>query len=226
MAGYLGIPRDKFHVTPLGIDVEDFTATQGEAPTIDEARRPTIGYLARLAPEKGLHVLVDAFLALKKRPNQERTMLAVAGWLGGKNRKYAEEQWAKLRAAGLAESFQYVGSVDRAGKLAFLRRLDLLSVPTTYREPKGLFVLEALAAGVPVVVPEHGAFPELLAATGGGRLVRPNDPAHLADVLEELLANPALRLDLGAHGCVAVRERFNSAEMAKTTRAVFNCFLV
>jgi glycosyltransferase involved in cell wall biosynthesis len=222
MAAYLGVPREKFHITPLGIDVEDFLV---DVPAPGAPRDPTIGYLARLAPEKGLHVLVEAFIELRKRPGQERTKLKIAGWLGGKDRTYAEEQWQKLQGAGLADAFEYAGSVDRAAKVAFLRGLDILCVPTVYREPKGLFVLEALAAGVPVVVPEHGAFPELLAATGGGRLAPPNDSAKLADVLAELLADDAARQELAARGLRTVRERFNSTEMAKNTLAVFDKLL-
>src|SRR6185503_20548890 len=102
--------------------------------------------------------------------------LRIAGWRGEKNRPYAEEVFAKLRSAGLGDSFEYLGEVDRRGKLDFLGSLDVLAVPTTYKEPKGLFVLEAMAAGIPVVQPDHGAFPEVLAATGGGLLHRPEDP--------------------------------------------------
>src|SRR4029079_10839328 len=91
-------------------------------------------------------------------------------------------------AADLGSAFRYVGSPPgHVEKVAFLQSLDVLSVPTEYREPKGLYVLEALANGVPVVQPRHGAFPELIEATGGGLLVDPLDPEALARALEELL---------------------------------------
>ena len=198
MTGYFGIPPDKLHVVPLGIDTRDFaepeSATEQDAAS---SRPPTIGYLARLAPEKGLHVLVDAFIELRRRPGMDNVQLRIAGWLGEQNRAYAESQFDKLRAAGLGDAFQYVGEVDRQGKTEFLRSLDILSVPTTQREPKGLFVLESLAAGVPVVLPDHGAFPELVASTGGGCLTPPNDPSALAATLAELLQD-ARRLRLYA----------------------------
>ena len=104
---------------------------------------PTVGYLARIAEEKGLHVLVDAFLELRQRPGMEDARLRIAGWLGPGQRAYAETQFARLRAAGAGDVFEYVGEIDRREKIAFLQSLALLSVPTTYREPKGLFVLEA-----------------------------------------------------------------------------------
>ena len=91
-----------------------------------------------------------------------------------------------------------------------LAQLHLLSVPTVYRDPKGLYVLESLAAGVPVVQPNHGAFPELLAATGGGRLVPPQHPEALAAALHELLLDHPTRRQMAAAGRTAVHERFNA----------------
>src|SRR6185503_12593774 len=101
-----------------------------------------------------------------------------------------------LADAGHAADFEYVEAPDHASKIRFLQSLDVLSVPTTYREPKGLYVLEALANGVPVVQPRHGAFPEMLAATGGGVLVNPDDPVDLARGLSELIMDPARRFEL------------------------------
>ena len=69
--------------------------------------------------------------------------------------------------AGLADEFMYHGAVDREGKLAFLQTLDVLSVPAPYDEPKGVFLLEAMGEGVPVVQPRRGAFTEIVERTGG-----------------------------------------------------------
>ena len=164
MAEYFQIPRERFEITPLGVETGDFadpTAAKGPAPP---PRPPRIGYLARLAPEKGLHLLVEAFLELRRRPATKHAQLHIAGYLAASDRDYAESLFARLRAAGAGDDFQYVGEVDRRGKIEFLRQIDVFSAPTICREPKGLFVLEALAAGVPVVQPDHGAFPELLEA--------------------------------------------------------------
>jgi glycosyltransferase involved in cell wall biosynthesis len=222
MSDYFRIPRHKIHLVPLGIDIAGFPARLSNerlaAPdAASNHRPPTVGYLARLAPEKGLHVLVDAFLELRRRPGMDQARLHLAGWLGGQNRKFAEEQFAKLRGSGSNDAFHYLGEIDRTQKIAFLKNLDVLSVPTIYRDPKGLFVLESLAAGVPVVQPEHGAFPELLAQTGGGRLVRPNDPQHLADALHDLLADHEARRRLGREGQANVHARFNADVMAALT---------
>ena len=126
---------------------------------------------------------MDAFLKLRRRPGFEDTRLLAAGYLGAGLSRIRREQFAAIRGPARRDHFEYLGEVDRRGKLEFLEQIDVLSVPTVYRDPKGLFVLESLAAGVPVVQPDHGAFPELLEALGGGRLTRPNDAGHLADVL-------------------------------------------
>ncbi len=220
MRAYLEIPEEKLHLVPLGIDTAGFPATVPATTESAAQRPPTIGYLARLAPEKGLHVLVDAFLELHRRPGWEDVQLRVAGWIGESNQGYATAAFKKLDDAGLQGRYHYGGVLDRAQKLDFLHALDLLSVPTTYEEPKGLFVLEALAAAVPVVQPDHGAFPELLAATGGGCLVPPNDPQALADQLQQLLGQPRQRQAFARAGHAAVHARFSSEEMAKGTWAV------
>ena len=115
--------------------------------------------------------------------------------------------------------------MDRAGKLDLLRSVDVFSVPTTYRDPKGLFVLEALAAGVPVVEPDHGAFPEMLTAFRGGVLFPPHDAARLADALEGLLADDTMRRQLGRQGAEAVHARGHAEAMARATWQVCQSFL-
>jgi glycosyltransferase involved in cell wall biosynthesis len=93
-------------------------------------------------------------------------------------------------------------------------------VPTTYREPKGLYILEAWANGVPVVQPRHGTFPELIEAAGGGVLVHPDDPADLAQALRRLMDQPDQARDMARRGHEAVRTRFHAAAMAEETLRV------
>jgi len=126
-----------------------------------------------------------------------------------------------LAKEGLAGDFEYVGEVDRDGKAEFLGSIDVLSVPTTYREAKGLFVPEAWAAGVPVVQPAHGSFPELLGIGGGGLLVPPDDPAALAEELRKVLGDHELRRRLIANGLKAARERFSADRMAEDAMAIY-----
>ncbi len=218
MAQYLKLDRDKMHITPLGIDTSDFVSP---LPTTSRDFK-NIGFLARLTADKGLHVLVDAFIHLKKDPQFDDVRLLIAGWLGADHRQFSESQFDKLKAAGLSRDFRYLGEVDRRQKLDMLRSIDVLSVPTVYRDPKGLYVLEALAAGAAVVQPAHGVFPELIDDLGGGLLVEPENPSALADALQRLLLDDPLRQQMGAAGRAAVLERRNAQSMAANTIAVID----
>ena len=180
----------------------------------------TIGYFARICPEKGLHNLIDAFIRMRQQMEAPPATLRVSGWLGENHRPYLEQQRARLREAGFEGDLSHVDSPDHASKVRFLQSIDVLSVPTTYREPKGLYVLEALANGVPVVQPRHGSFPELIEATGGGVLVAADDPADLAAALRRLADDPAQREKLGRQGKQAVFDRFHARAMAEATLAV------
>ncbi len=143
--------------------------------------------------------------------------LRVAGYLGERDRAYLAGIEQQLASWGLDDRVDHVGEVDRAQKADFLRSLDVLSVPTTYVEPKGLFVLEALACGVPVVQPRHGAFPEVIDATGGGVLVEPGSPSALATALVELAGDPERAAALGAAGREATHRLYGDRAMAETT---------
>jgi glycosyltransferase involved in cell wall biosynthesis len=149
----------------------------------------------------------------------------VAGYVGAPDRAFFREQERRVSEWGLQDRVSFLGEVDRSQKLALLQRIDILSVPTTYREPKGLYVLEALAHGVPVVQPRHGAFPELIEATGGGRLVESGSPAALAAGLRELILDADLRRQLGERGRAAVEERFDHHAMAERTVEVYRSVL-
>jgi glycosyltransferase involved in cell wall biosynthesis len=221
MSAYLEIPRDKIQVVYLGLDLRGHN---GPRSTRD-GRTCTIGYFARICPEKGLHVLVEAFRLLRQMPGTDGCRLRVSGWLGENNKRYFADLRKRLATSGLADDWEHVESPDHASKVRFLQGLDVLSVPTTYREPKGLYVLEALANGVPAVQPRHGSFPELLEMTGGGLLVNPDDPADLAGGLRQLVADRTLAEEMGQRGQAAVRQRFHADRMAEDTAAVYARYL-
>jgi glycosyltransferase involved in cell wall biosynthesis len=221
MAGYLGVPRNTIEAILPGLSLQGHGA-----PRAERTEPPyTIGYFARIAPEKGLHVLAEAFVRLRKMPDAPPCRLRASGWLGPQHRPYLAEVRRTLAAAGLQGEFEYVESPDHAGKVRFFQSLDVLSVPTTYREPKGLYVLEALANGVPVVQPAHGSFPELIDATGGGLLVAPGDPDDLARGLHRLLADAGLRLEMGRKGREAVHAGFAAEHEARRTADHFRTFV-
>ncbi len=216
MQEYFQIPPGKLQVTPLGIDVSEYDSI----PAAEYGGTATLGYLARLAPEKGLHHLVKAFIQLKESREVDHLKLRIAGWLGKPNQSYAEEQFARIKAAGLGTDFDYVGSLDRQQKLDFLASIDVLSVPTEFLEPKGLYALEAMACGRPVVQPAQGCFPELIEQTAGGLLF---EPANIDDYCEKLLrifSDHELRKQLGQNARTFVCEQRNSVSMGQSTAAL------
>ncbi|MDD4891854.1 MAG: glycosyltransferase family 4 protein [Phycisphaerae bacterium] len=210
----IGVAADRVDVVYPGLRMDDFPA----APPPPADRRPTVGYLARVCAAKGLDHLLAAFALLRARPGFESAELRTAGWLGP-----GDEPWYRdaVRAAALGDSHVHLGEVDRAGKIALLHGIDVFSVPARFPEPKGIYVLEALACGVPVVQPASGSFPELIAATGGGLLVPPGDAPALADALADLLRDRARRESLGAAGRASVAARFTDAQMAGNMLKVF-----
>jgi glycosyltransferase involved in cell wall biosynthesis len=251
MAGYLGLPRTRMHVVYPGLNLKG----HGSPRTFRDRPPWTIGYFARICPDKGFHNIVEAFQLLRKVPSLARRAngiipvsstrergdppslarrangnpeapeapackLKVSGWLGENHRPYFEAQMKRLADAGLAGDVEYVECPTHSDKVRFIQSLDVLSVPTVYREPKGLYVLEALANGVPVVQPRHGAFPELIAATNGGILVEPGDPSALAEGLACLLNDGPLRRQLGEAGQKSVFSRFTADAMAAETLSV------
>lgn len=221
MAALFEIPHERMHVLPLGVaSPEAFYAEERAARrhgTASLMRPPTLGYLARLCPEKGFHHLVDAFLEIRRRPATARARLVFGGWLGALDRDFFERQMDKIDSAGARDAVTRLDLPDRPSKIELLQQIDVFSVPSEYREPKGLYVLEALAAGVPVVQPEHGAFPELMASTGGGVLVPPGQPMALADAVYQLLLDPERRRRLGLRGRLAVVERHSADAMARAS---------
>lgn len=214
MAAELSIPLDRFHQLPLGIDL---TGHDGKPrPASDPF---TIGYFARLCPEKGLHLLVEAFARF--HANHPRTRLRVGGYLGDRDRQYFEQ--VRSQAVRLGPAFEFIGSpASQAEKVEFLKSLDVLSVPTVYREPKGLSILEALANGVPVVQPAHGTFPELIKATQGGLLFEPGNLDDLVAKWESLLLNPDKRMRLAVTGWERVHEAFSPDVMAEQSLQFFD----
>ena len=205
------IPDAKRVQLPLTIDTAPFETFSAASPLpSDDSFK--IGYLARIAPEKGLHHLVDAFVSLADHAEVE---LHVAGWLGEHNQKYFDGLRSKIETAGLSDRFVHHGSPSLEGKVALLHTFNVLSVPTVYHEPKGLFVLESLAASVPVVQPNHGAFGELIAATDGGLTYPPADASALAARLLELKHDKDLRKSLGQSGRRNVLANHNAAASAR-----------
>ena len=188
---------------------------------------PTLGYLARFVLGKGIGLLIEAFILLKKRMPEAR--LRCAGSMTDEDARYVEKLKGRLHEAGCADSVEWLANVSREEKAVFLASLDVFSTPATYSEAFGLYVIEAMAAGVPVVQPRASAFPEIIEATCGGVLfdLAESETAsaeNLAAALENLLRNPDEARAIGERGRNAVQRDFSMAKLAEHLCALTSSF--
>jgi len=205
----LGLKDGTVEVIPNGM------ALDGYGPAAVPPSVPTVGYLARLSHGKGLGTLVEAFIELHRRGRVPNLRLRCAGTMIPEDAAFLQQQRERLERAGLLGCAEFLPNISREEKIRFLQSLSLLSVPASYGEAFGLYLLEAMACGVPVVQPREAAFPEIVEATGGGVLVDKNDPHHLAEAMEALLLNPSRERALGEAGLGAVRRDFSMPVMAE-----------
>lgn len=209
MARRLGLPADKVKVVFNGISLDGY-GVQHPASSI---QHPTLGYFARMCREKGLDLLVETFIELKRRNTVPGLKLKIGGGCGPGDEPLVAQLKEHLRRAGCLDDVSFHPNLTREQKVAFLQSLTVFSVPALYGEGFGLYLIEALAAGVPVVQPRHAAFPELVEAAGGGVIVEAN-AAALAEAIESLLLDPTRAKALGEAGQRAVGERFTMERMA------------
>ena len=192
---------------PNGIDLSGYRTGTNELK---------IGYLARMCHSKGLGQLVDAFIHMK----HDKARLAIAGTMGGGDSEYVSGLKKKLENAGLTDRVEWYPDLDRDAKASFLADLAVFSVPVTYPEAFGLYLIEAMASGVPVVMPDASAFPEILAAAGCGVLVKPGCHQALAEGILEVLGHPD-RKAMGEKGRIAVEDRYHVGAMAAQFEEIF-----
>jgi glycosyltransferase involved in cell wall biosynthesis len=219
MSALLDIPAARIDVVPLGISMKGYQRRE------DAGDRFHVGYFARVAPEKGLHVLADAYVRFRRRIGPAPVRLEAAGYMAPRDVAYLNDVRRTLQQAGLGDEFSYHGVLDRTGKLAFLRGLEVLSVPATYDEPKGMFLLEAMATGVPVVQPRRGGFVEIVDQTGGGLLVDPDSPESLAEGLYQLWNDRRLLHTLSARAFEGVRAHYTIEQSASRLLDVYEALL-
>jgi glycosyltransferase involved in cell wall biosynthesis len=210
MSKRLEIARDRIDVVHIGIDLT------GYEPASLDLKPPVLGFLSRMSQEQGLDRLVDAFIELKKAPELKNLKLRATGGAVGTNKTFVSGLWKKLAALGLEKDVEFIEDFSREHRQIFLKSLSVLCVPVEQGEAFGTYIIEALAAGVPVVQPDAGAFPELIEATGGGVIYH-----DLVQTLRELLTNPEKLRRLGQTGRVAVGEKFSVETMAQKMISVY-----
>ena len=215
MMDRLHVPEEKMRVVPLGIEIEGMT------PAPEAPEPPVIGFLSRMSEGQGLGLLVDAFIALRKKPEWASLQLKATGGITPVDEAFVDAQRAKLARHGLDQEVHFLSDFQREKRLEFLRSLTLLSVPATKGEAFGGFILEALAHAVPVVQPDAGAFSEVIEALSGGVTYDSSAPGALVAAIEELLLDGARRRAFGEAGRKRVVEHFSIERMAADMAALY-----
>ncbi len=207
MAEFLAVPAEKIRVARPGIDVNAFK------PAPEHPKKPfTVGYLSVISPVKGLDILVEALSILVNDQGRD-IRLRVAG------RIMNEEYWASITRTisdkGLTDRFEHIGEPDFDGKVEFLKACSVFSVPSRIGESRGMAVMEAMACGVPVVVPDMGVFPELLSLTNGGLTFKSGDAASLAAAIAQVVDDPASAAAMGRSAAEGIARHYSAEQMAE-----------
>ncbi len=182
---------DKLHIVHCGIDPVRYDT----APHTGQ----TLLFVGRLAGVKGVPILLDAVATLKARHPQLR--LALIG--DGPERAALEE-----RAKPLGETVVFLGYQGQSEVAEALSQSDVFVLPS-FAEGVPVVLMEAMAAGVPVVATQIAGIPELVTQWENGVLVPPGDAPALAQAIEQLLASPDQRRVMGAVGRATVEAEFN-----------------
>ena len=216
MAERLQIQPEKTRVLYNGINLEGYEQTDRRN---DSA--PILGYFARMCRDKGLDTLVEAYILLREGGRLPNLRLHIGGSCGPGDESFVNSVRDRLKSKNVLDQVAFMPNPNRTAKLDFLRSLSVFSVPARYGEAFGLYVIEALAAGVPVVLPRLGAFPEIVEATGGGELCEPGDAKLLADAIERLLLDRDRLRVLGENGRREVFEKFSAEAMARGSLEIY-----
>jgi glycosyltransferase involved in cell wall biosynthesis len=187
---------------------------------------PVIGYLSKMTDSLGLGRLVDAFIHLKQHPRLKDLKLRATGGQVGSDVTYVKWLKQKLAKHGFEDDAEFMEDFDVDTRREFIQSLSVMSVPAPEGEAFGMFIIEANAAGVPVVQPDAGAYPEIVGATGGGIIFERESPEALAAALESLLLDADRARTLGAAGREAVVKKFSTERMANETIALYSRFAV
>jgi glycosyltransferase involved in cell wall biosynthesis len=208
MQPILGIPDEKLYIHHITIDPAEYSYQNTSEKPLN------IGYISRMCEDNGLEVLVDAFILLKKDTKWKQVKLVITGGSTGENDKFVKLIKTKIRQSGLDSEVEFHKNFED-GRHEFFKKVSMISVPVLEGEAFGMYLLESMASGVPVVQPALGAFPEIVQKSGGGLIYNPNTPEALAEALSGLLENQEKLNQLSEAGRKGIEQKFNVHQEAK-----------
>ncbi len=206
--------QDTFAVPNGADEALFFPAPQGEQRM---GAIPSILFVGRLHPEKGVHVLMEAMkILLDRKVDVLCKIVGSAFSSGSKPTPYVESLFANAPA-----NVRFEG--HRSGKRIAeeYREVDMLCCPSIWQEPFGNVNIEAMASGIPVVATRVGGINEI-AAEGGVLLVEPNSAAGLADALQKLIEDKALRKRVGEEGLKSFHRRYTWAAVCRQYQEIID----
>ena len=213
-----GISGDNFHVIPLGFD-----------PDLKKIEKkdnyPAIGYFCRINSQNGIDKLVDAFIKIRSSNKLPGLTLHISGGYTGDDKPFIADQIKKIKDNGLKSSVRIYPEFHGNSKQEFFNNIDIMCVPVRKHDGYGLYILEANVAGVPVVQPATGAFPEIIERTGGGITYTPDTVDELSANLMKTLSNRELCIELGKKGQENVLKGLSLIKMSEELSKVYNSLM-
>ena len=199
----MNIPDEKVQTIHLGVDVNNYNCI------LPREKERNVGYISRMCHKDGFDIVVDAFIELKKKPGFEDVKLIATGGFTGDDTKFLKEQKRKLKESNLLDFFEILPEFSGEAVNSFFKKVVLISVPVRTGEAFGIYLLESMASGVPVVQPALGAFPEIIELSGGGVTYMPNTPQKLSETWAELLSDPEKIEELSKKGYEETKTKFS-----------------
>jgi glycosyltransferase involved in cell wall biosynthesis len=211
-----GIPAEKIKIVPSGIEALEIP----EKNKSDSGR--AIGFFSRVSRHNGFDKIVDAFISIKSENEFSDITLHVCGGYTADDKPFISEQINKIKEHGFKSSVSIYPEFVGESKRNFLSTIDIMSVPVRKHDAYGLYILESNAAGIPVVQPATGAFPEIVETTGGGIIYDPDTVEELARNLKILLSNRELAISYGKAGSAAVKEKLTINHMSSDLVSMYS----
>ncbi len=203
MKKHIHLEDGKLHSIHIGVYPEDYEYM----PPSEKPRN--IGFVSRMCEENGLDILVDAFIELKKEEKYKDVKLILTGGYTGDDKNYLKKIRQSIKKNGLNNAVEFHEDFEEEGLREYFKKVSMISVPVKKGEAFGIYLLEAMASGIPVVQPALGAFPEIVGLAGGGKVYEPNTPQQLAKELKSLLDNPKELERLSSEGRKGIEKHYH-----------------